>query len=78
MSERDVTDEVEWRKIPRLLGKWKADEIWHRGVKIGHVEAMGPVLTDKTYKLTFKPSRTDNLQQRILRVENETGTEDHA
>ncbi len=69
MSERDVTDEIEWRKIPRLLGKWKTDEIWHGAIKIGHVEPQGPVLSDKRYRLRLQPSRTEILEQRIMRVE---------
>lgn len=69
MSERDVTDEIEWRKTPRVFGKWTADEIWHGEIKIGYVEPQGPVLTDKLYRLHLIPSRTSILEQRIMRVE---------
>lgn len=66
----DVTEEVETKVLQRVNGGMVRDELWHKGKKIGVMEAQGPVLQDRDYILKLLPSQRFNLVQRILQLED--------
>lgn len=46
----DVTQTVETKKMPRILGRAVRDEIWHNGYVIGYVEGGDVRIVDKRYR----------------------------
>ena len=65
---KDVTDEIQVKPVPRVVGKNVRDELYHNEVHVGYVEPQGWVLKHKNYVQKFLPTRNNVYEMRIYKL----------